>query len=336
MKRINFTAVSIIKCFMFAFVMLSALSSCKGTKEARVVLEKFAGKITRKVSKDLPAKLDVVLSKEKIPQDVRSIIKNDVANSPVAEKKIHFFLEHPNYLAAYSRISNLPVNFKYDENLIMWISSFDRIPKTFKKDIKYLNFGVDELGQCLQIKIRNKIIGTYRDGIISCKAGKKGLKGITSSNPILNLPAMKNSIYKVDDKFIYQTNEYGQTIEVKTLFPLKLAERGRNIRAQSWVNVSKNGILRSDPRTSDAAGHIIGNRFEGPSELINLFPQKPEMNIGEWKKMEDFFAKQIENGHKVMVMYLPKYGDNGLRPISIDVSYSIDEGKIIHKTFSNI
>lgn len=338
MKQKNFIRTWGLNSILICFFFVVLLSGCKGKKIINTVVETVSKKNIKSGLKADVKEFETIMSKENIPENVVKKIGKDASESPMAEHALKMFKSEPKLIKVYERLAHLPDKFKYDENLLRWISEFEKLPRTFRKDIELLHFTTDELGQYLSIRIKNKEVAIFQDGILKCDAGiTKGSVNLrVASNPILNLPLMRNSTYKVDGQFIYKTNELGQTISVSTTQPLKLLDRGRNIRAQSWVVNMKNGILRNKERASDAAGHIIAQRFNGPSELINFFPQLPKMNLGEWKVLEDVFAKLTKEGHKIMPRYRLIYGNQSLRPISIEVSYRIDGGKEITKEFSNI
>lgn len=90
--------------------------------------------------------------------------------------------------------------------------------------------------------------------------------------------------------------------------------------------------------TPQDAGHLFGDRFGGTPELDNLVSQAKNVNLSEFKVIENQWAKALENGQKVTVNI--NYGVGGTCPISFDVSYTIDDvyyyqKNIIKKEYRN-
>ncbi|QYS92172.1 DNA/RNA non-specific endonuclease [Flavobacterium covae] len=95
----------------------------------------------------------------------------------------------------------------------------------------------------------------------------------TAGNPILNKATLvKNMKYEVDG-IIYQTDDLGRVLTTKAdLDDIARVRLGnQQIRA---VDV-KDGV-----RGVDQGGHIVGSRFFGPGEQINLYPQSANLNQG--------------------------------------------------------
>ncbi|MEW5839513.1 DNA/RNA non-specific endonuclease [Nitrososphaera sp.] len=84
-------------------------------------------------------------------------------------------------------------------------------------------------------------------------------------------------------------------------FTYKIAE-GRLV-PPSIVQKHYNPAARSElsSGTKEHAGHIIGRRFGGPEVEENLFLQDPTMNVGEWKALENEWARLLEEGTGVEV-----------------------------------
>lgn len=97
---------------------------------------------------------------------------------------------------------------------------------------------------------------------------------------------------------------------------LKLKEGSRDPKLQSEI-----GKFGDE---GDEGGHLIGTRFDGPADAFNLVPQNANLNRGEWKAMENEWAKAKEDGKKVEVQIKPLYYDNSKRPEYFAVTYKID------------
>ena len=84
----------------------------------------------------------------------------------------------------------------------------------------------------------------------------------------------------------------------------------------------------------DEGGHLIGTRFNGPTDAFNLVPQDANLNRGEWKAMENSWANGLSNGQDVKVMVEPVYGDDSIRPKSFEVISQVD-GELTYTSFLN-
>lgn len=118
-------------------------------------------------------------------------------------------------------------------------------------------------------------------------------------------------------------------------------ENGLIVRAQADDLQFKthDGRLRNAANTpgkmsGDQAGHLIGDRFGGSPELDNLVSQAKQVNLSEYKKVENIWAKAIEEGKTVSVDIKVNYEPGSIRPSSFDVQYSID-GRIVNKSILN-
>lgn len=84
----------------------------------------------------------------------------------------------------------------------------------------------------------------------------------------------------------------------------------------------------------DHAGHLAGDRFGGSPELDNLVSQASNVNLSQYKKIENQWAKAIEEGKNVKVNVEVKYDGDSLRPSKFNVQYEID-GEVFSKNILN-
>jgi len=68
--------------------------------------------------------------------------------------------------------------------------------------------------------------------------------------------------------------------------------------------------------------------------LDNLVSQAKNVNLSEFKVIENQWAKALENGQKVTVDIDINYDAGGIRPISFDVSYTIDDVYYYQKIYN--
>jgi hypothetical protein len=126
--------------------------------------------------------------------------------------------------------------------------------------------------------------------------------------------------------YTYKTDEAGRSAVISGEIKLKDGTRNR----QMQHDVAKLGD------EGDEGGHLIGARFNGPSDAFNLVPQNANLNRGEWKAMENEWARAAEANKKVMVEIKPLYYDDTKRPEYFSVTYTIDGVKQPLRYFENM
>ena len=77
-------------------------------------------------------------------------------------------------------------------------------------------------------------------------------------------------------------------------------------------------------RGTDQGGHIVGSRFFGPGEQINLYTQSANLNQGAWKQMENIWAKEMVDGKDVKIEVKAIFEGTSKRPSKFEVEYWID------------
>ena len=152
--------------------------------------------------------------------------------------------------------------------------------------------------------------------------GKKG-----AWNRDLNGPLEPNTHYTMHDTgYTYATDGVGNVVHVKGKLKLKKADRHTSAQRKAGG---------SDRLPEDQGGHLIGSRFSGPGEKINLVPQNANLNLSAWKKMENQWADALGAGKKVSVEIKVSYPTGSTRPRQFVVRYHID-GAPNTRTFNNI
>jgi len=164
----------------------------------------------------------------------------------------------------------------------------------------------------------------YKDKIVCPARTQIG----TAGNPILNKAVLvKNMRYEVDG-IIYQSDELGRvlttTADLDDIARVRLGNQ--QIRA---VDV-KDGV-----RGVDQGGHIVGSRFFGPGEQINLYPQSANLNQGPWKTMENSWADAMVAGKDVKIEVKAIFEGPSKRPMKFEVEHWID-GKYKLEKFDNL
>ncbi|MGQ7320237.1 DNA/RNA non-specific endonuclease [Streptococcus suis] len=122
---------------------------------------------------------------------------------------------------------------------------------------------------------------------------------------------MKNNFFKIH---VYQTDDVGRLTEWDAP---ELQRTNRENRLPHDANTP--GKLKGDH-----AGHLAGDRFGGSPEIDNLVSQLSEVNLSDYKRLENQWAKALEERKKVSVNVKVNYVDDSLRPSSFEIFYSIN------------
>ena len=323
----NSSKYKTIRLFLLLVIMMPFLNSCRqaGKEVSEGIIKKGARILSINIGEEISEKVSRQIAKENLSEVAKKELRSDISKYKVLRR---LFETNTNTLKAYKELSHLPEKFRTDERLIKWrLFNMERPENTLRKDFHKISLVPDELNQKLLLKQDGKIVGEYANGVVKCRAGR-ALPGTSKTvvNKFLNAELIPNTSYIVDNKFVYKTDNLGRVFSSNNIKPLTLVDRGRDIRTQSWVNTVKNGILREGRGESDNAGHAIAQRLDGPSEMINFFPQLPAMNIGDWKTMENTLVKAVQDGKKVFIKQTFHYADGSMRPSSIRVEYRINKG----------
>ena len=167
--------------------------------------------------------------------------------------------------------------------------------------------------------VRSRVHYKLKIVTIETESGSKG-----NWNELLNNPE-PNTRYIVDGNKIYDTDHLGRVVRVEAT--LKLDTLDRNTYQQ--LKVGKQGI------EGDEGGHLIASILNGSGEKINLLPMNSNLNRSLWKKLENGWAKSLQEGKTVKVKIEPVYQGTDIRPIKFKISYSIDNGRFMQTKLLN-
>ncbi|WP_270774869.1 DNA/RNA non-specific endonuclease [Streptococcus anginosus] len=153
------------------------------------------------------------------------------------------------------------------------------------------------------------------------QAGSKAGKGTLDN--IIKDGSHFDEVGKLKPNVRYQTGEFEYLYQTDDLGRLT------NWNAPELQLTERNGRLPHDSNTpgklpGDHAGHLAGDRFGGSPEIDNLVSQLSDVNLSDYKKLENQWAKALEEGKDVSVNVKVNYVGDSLRPDSFEVSYSID------------
>ncbi|WP_219649729.1 DNA/RNA non-specific endonuclease [Clostridium sporogenes] len=125
--------------------------------------------------------------------------------------------------------------------------------------------------------------------------------------------------------YFYETDDIGRIQKFET-DNLQLTERSDRL------SHSKN--TPGKVKGKDNAGHLAGDRFGGSPKIDNLVSQLEKVNKSQYKKIENQWARALEEGKNVKVNIEIKYEGNSLRPSEFNVKYEID-GKRYRQSILN-
>ena len=165
------------------------------------------------------------------------------------------------------------------------------------------------------------------------KLGNTGdvLKGLRKfvDNPFDELGKLKKNIQYKTGEFghLGETDELGR-LESMASDNLQLTEREKRLIHDGDTPGKLSG---------DHAGHLIADRFGGSPEIDNLISQLGSVNLSEYKKIENEWARALSEVPplKVEIKIKVLYEGKDIRPSSFEVSYKIDGRTLPIKKISN-
>ncbi|WP_280516138.1 T7SS effector LXG polymorphic toxin [Bacillus sp. NTK034] len=179
-------------------------------------------------------------------------------------------------------------------------ADFDALVRILKEEKGHVVLPGKKAGKGKDVKVTSEAIDDIiRDGSHILKGGK--LK-----------PNIKYQAGEYD--YLYKTDESGRLTEFNA-GDLKLTERDNRLPHKSNTPGKEPG---------DHAGHLAADRFGGSPDLDNLVSQSSSVNLSKYKKLENQWAKAIEEGKDVSVNVKINYEGNSLRPSGFDIEYEID------------
>lgn len=135
-------------------------------------------------------------------------------------------------------------------------------------------------------------------------------------------PSVASSLHLiVRNGYEYRIDDTGRTRWVSG--SLALADRpvrSRTAQAQAQAD-------GADRRTTDDGGHYIAARFNGPTDAFNRFAQDANFNRGEYRLLEDQWAREKRAKRKVIVKIAPSFDGASKRPAMINIWFTINGHK---------
>jgi len=146
------------------------------------------------------------------------------------------------------------------------------------------------------------------------KDGKKALK--------------PNITYTTPEGYTYKTDDLGRIVSCEGT--LQLGDGKRKPYAQKTVG-------RDDRKDDDDGGHLIASIFKGSGDFDNLVPMNGNLNKGEWKILENDWAKALKENppRDVKVKIIPIYEGDSQRPARFEINQKIGNRRWEKVDFKN-
>jgi LysM repeat protein len=125
----------------------------------------------------------------------------------------------------------------------------------------------------------------------------------------------------------FQSNGY--RYEVDVLLRTRHISGRIRLKTEPRSRGAQTNAGKPDRRVTDDGGHFIAARFKGPREWFNHFAQDANFNRGEYRALEDRWAKAVRSSKRVFVDIVPHYRGTSLRPFKLVVTWSVDGNKLV-------
>ena len=134
----------------------------------------------------------------------------------------------------------------------------------------------------------------------------------------------------------YKTGEYDYYYETDNLGRISKFETENLLLTNREERLSHSRNTPGKVKGQDHAGHLAGDRFGGSPKIDNLVSQLSDVNLKQYKKVEDEWAIALKETppKKVTVDVEIVYAGNDMRPEKFIVNYTID-GEWGFKVFKN-
>jgi predicted ribonuclease toxin of YeeF-YezG toxin-antitoxin module len=178
--------------------------------------------------------------------------------------------------------------------------------------VKQINVEMKPVRDVMQMSSSSRVVGRLDNS----KENSVADNIIKDGSHLLGKNRLKPNVqYKTGEyNYLYQTDELGRLKQFNAE-DLKLTTREKRLPHNSNTPGKLPG---------DHAGHLAADRFGGSPELDNLVSQSSNVNLSKYKKLENLWAKAIDDGKKVSVDVRIEYDIGGIRPTKFEIKYKID------------
>lgn len=121
---------------------------------------------------------------------------------------------------------------------------------------------------------------------------------------------------EVRNGYVYLIDDQGRTRKASGT----LTSADRQVRSR----LAQTQAGGADRRPTDDGGHYIAARFNGPTDAFNHFAQDANFNRGQYRLLEDQWARAKRAGRSVTVKIVPGYDGASKRPSVINIWFIIN------------
>jgi len=162
------------------------------------------------------------------------------------------------------------------------------------------------------------------DGHPAVRASDKTILRGTDPNTLTGLHP--DAIYEFAGGYRYVTDGQGRVSEIHATLQAQHGQRSLSLQQAAG------GLHRL---ATDEGGHLIAVRFNGPAHEVNHIAQDIKLNRGEWKILENRWAKELDQGKTVDVKMTLDYPEKSQRPKKLQVEFKVDKGRPEIQRFDN-
>jgi len=149
---------------------------------------------------------------------------------------------------------------------------------------------------------------------------------LTGKDPNTLTGLNANAVYEFSGGYRYLTDEHGRVSEIHATLRNEPGERSQTVQSAAG------GISRLQ---TDEGGHLVAVRFNGPAHEVNHIAQDIKLNRGQWRTLENQWAKELDQGKQVDVKIKLTYPKDSQRPSAIRVQSQVDGSKPVPSVFKN-
>ena len=314
--------------FTLFCVAILLLSSCKrvvkdaGDDVVRTVEKAALVKTLKITEKELGKTLAKTITV--LPKESQDYLLKVFSDNP---QMLVFFKNNPTFVSTWEYMrKHLPSDCVNPDFLKMFIRAND-----------YASYGGNKLENFVYKKLKDGSVevlskNATQSRLAIIKPGKIiEVVGDDVNNWFLQLKPFPNAKYIINGTE-YVIDDMGRVINAKAkLNSFNPKYRDGNVQRQmANLKGSMNG---------DHAGHLIGNRFGGSTNMVNLVPMNGnKVNNGTFKQLENKWQNAIKNGKEVNLIIKLKYPNKPAgceRPDWIEVIYEVD-GKTERELIKNV
>ncbi len=159
--------------------------------------------------------------------------------------------------------------------------------------------------------------GARADGVSSANGStaleQRAVLSGKDPNTLTGLNA--NAVYEFSGGYRYLTDEQGRVSEIHATLRNQPGERSQTLQSAAG------GLSRLQ---TDEGGHLVAVRFNGPAHEVNHIAQDIKLNRGQWRVLENQWAKELDQGKQVDVKIKLTYPNDSQRPSKIRVQSEVD------------